>query len=272
MITFPNAKINIGLFVTSKRADGYHNLETLFFPVKRLCDALEIIAHDGAEDQFTTSGLTIDGHAQDNLCIKALQLVRSEFPVPPLKIHLHKKIPFGAGLGGGSADAAFMLKMLNQLFNINYSESQLEMMAALLGADCPVFIKNRPVLAKGIGNEFYPTDINLKNYWLQVVIPPVHVPTATAYQHIIPRKPDTPLDKLINTSPENWKSVIVNNFEINVFKNYPIVESVKNRFYENGALYASMSGSGSSVFGLFDSEPQIAWPQDHTVHTEQIMD
>ncbi|WP_044117760.1 4-(cytidine 5'-diphospho)-2-C-methyl-D-erythritol kinase [Alkaliflexus imshenetskii] len=272
MITFPNAKINIGLFVTSKRADGYHNLETLFFPVKQLCDALEILIHNGEEDQFSTSGLTIDGHAQDNLCMKALQLMRSEHPIPPLKIHLHKKIPFGAGLGGGSADAAFMLKMLNQLFNINYSDSRLESMAALLGADCPVFIKNRPVLAKGIGNEFYPTDINLKSYWLQVVIPPVHVPTTTAYKHIIPKTPDKPLEELTKTSPQNWKNLMNNDFETNVFSNYPIVESAKNRFYENGAIYASMSGSGSSVYGLFVTEPQIAWPQDHTVHTEQIMD
>lgn len=270
MIVFPNAKINIGLLVTAKREDGYHNLETVFYPVNQLCDILEVINHDGLEDEFSTSGLSIDGPATDNLCLKALALMREHAPIPPLKIHLHKKIPFGAGLGGGSADASFMLKLLNDQYHLNFSPTDLENMAAKLGADCPVFIENKPVLAKGIGNEFYPINISLSKLWLHLVIPPIHVPTAHAYSNIKPATPTKALEALLSQPIDTWKVSVKNDFELPVFQRHPQIASIKEKMYGHGALYAAMSGSGSAVFGLFETPPAIDWNNQYATHTEQM--
>lgn len=270
MIVFPNAKINIGLLVTSKREDGYHNLETIFHPVYQLCDVLEVINNDEKADTFSTTGLTIDGRATDNLCLKALALMREHAPIPPLKIHLHKQIPFGAGLGGGSADASFMLRLLNDQYHLNLKVHELEIMAARLGADCPVFIENKPVLARGIGNEFSPIDISLSQLWLQIVIPPIQVPTAHAYSNIRPAQAKNTLEELVSRPIENWKSTIKNDFETSVFGRHPEIAAIKEKMYEQGALFAAMSGSGSAVFGLFREAPNNTWNKDFVTHTEQL--
>lgn len=270
MIVFPNAKINIGLLVTSKRPDGYHDLETIFHPVYQLCDILEVINNDEKKDEFFATGLLIDGPPSDNLCLKALALMREHASIPPLKIHLHKQIPFGAGLGGGSADAAFMLQLLNEQYHLNLNNHLLEQMAARLGADCPVFIENKPVLAKGIGNEFSPINLSLQHLWLQIVIPTIHVPTSHAYSNIKPAQPVQALEALITHPIENWKSFIKNDFEATVFDKYPEIAVIKKELYEQGALYAAMSGSGSAVFGLFRQQPKKVWGHSYMTHTEQL--
>lgn len=270
MIAFPNAKINIGLFVCARRPDGYHNIQTLFFPVKGLFDSLEIVENDGEEDEFSTTGIVLEGNQVDNLCLKALRLMREYAAVPPLKIHLHKIIPSGAGLGGGSADAAFMLKLLNDKFNLGMNREALEAMAAKLGADCPVFIENKPVLAGGIGNEFYPVEINLSGYTIQIVVPPIHVSTVKAYSQIVSAIPSENLSSLVKHPVQEWWHILANDFEIPVFTDHPEIKKIKETMYDNGAVYASMSGSGSAVFGLFKSNPDKPWDSTYFVYTEEI--
>ena len=269
MVVFPNAKINLGLFVTSKRSDGYHNLETIFVPVKGYCDVLEVLTNNSSsEDVFTNTGLHIDGEPENNLCIKALTLMRQHTVIPPVNIHLHKVIPFGAGLGGGSADAAFMLKLLNDQYHAGLNEDDLELLASNIGADCAVFIRNKTVLAKGIGNEFSPVSINLSGLYKIVVIPPLHVPTSLAYKNIMPKSPHLSLDKLIQYPINQWRDVIGNDFEATVFKQYPEIERIKKVLYQNGAVYASMSGSGSSVYGIFTQKPDILWGDEYKVYKD----
>jgi 4-diphosphocytidyl-2-C-methyl-D-erythritol kinase len=249
MISFPNAKINIGLHITEKRPDGFHNLETVFFPVE-WCDALEFVVSDVFE--FVGSGLAIPGSdAESNLVTKAYRLLQKDFDLPMLKIHLHKQIPFGAGLGGGSADAAFMLSMLNKSFKLGLSEEELLRYAAVLGSDCPFFILNKPVFATGRGEIFSKTDLCLNDMFILLVKPPVEVPTAKAFQHIRPQKPEVSLSELIKLPVEMWKECVFNQFEMSIFQSYPEIGIVKQKLYEQGAVYASMSGSGSCVFGLF---------------------
>lgn len=235
-----------------------------------MCDVLEVIINPTGSDEFTSSGIFIDGKPSDNLCLKALALIRGLAPVPPLKIHLHKAIPIGAGLGGGSSDASFMLKLLNQKFAVGLSDSDLEQLATSLGADCPVFIKNLPVFARGIGNEFYRSPVNLSGKWLHVITPPIHVPTAGAYSNVTPRVPSHHLHHLLQAPIENWRENVLNDFEPHVFNIYPEIRDIKARLYSEGAQFALMSGSGSSLFGIFDSKPTISWPRDYRVHTEKI--
>jgi 4-diphosphocytidyl-2-C-methyl-D-erythritol kinase len=271
MIVFPNAKINLGLFVTSKRSDGYHNLETIFVPIKGFCDILEVLTNTAmTEDQFANSGLLIDGKPENNLCLKALRLMREHADIPPLNIHLHKIIPFGAGLGGGSADAAFMLTLLNEQYKAGLSNDELESLASQIGADCAVFIRNQTVLAKGIGNEFEPVNEFLTDLNILLVIPPVHVPTALAYKNITPMKPVTPLKELIQSPINQWNKSIFNDFEESVFKNYPEIETIKKTLYKNGALYASMSGSGSAVYGIFKEKTELIWKKEYTVFSGKL--
>ena len=251
MITFPNAKINIGLNITERRPDGYHNLETIFYPIE-LCDSLEFV--ESPQIKFNCSGFTIDGEAQNNLIIKAYNLLKKEFDIPNIDIHLHKSIPMGAGLGGGSADAAFMLKMLNEEFNLGLSITELQSKAVKLGADCPFFIENKPVLAKGIGNEFEPTEISLKNYNIVLIKPEIHVSTAEAYGGCKPRKWEIPLEEAIKQPIEKWKELIFNDFEKTVFIAHPELAAIKEMMYEKGAIYAAMSGSGSTIYGIFDRD------------------
>ncbi len=252
MISFPNAKINIGLNVVSKRDDGYHNLETIFYPVK-LTDALELVESD--EFRFSSSGLKIDGDPKNNLVVKAYKLFQKDFKLPPVKLHLHKIIPFGAGLGGGSSDAAFTLKMLNNYFNLKITSTILKNYAAQIGADCPFFIENRPVFAAGIGNRFQPINLDLSEYEILIVKPNISVSTPDAYKNIIPQKPTFNLKDIESLPIEEWQKFIKNDFEKSVFQKYPEIENLKQILYKMGALYASMSGSGSAVFGIFRHLP-----------------
>lgn len=254
MVVFPNAKVNIGLNVVSRRADGYHNLETIFYPVS-LCDVLEMV--DAGETRLTTSGIIIDGPSENNLILKAYRLLQSEFKLPPVHFHLHKIIPFGAGLGGGSADAAFALKMLNQHFVLNLSDTVLESYAAKIGADCPFFIQNKPVFAEGIGNEFHDIELDLSEYHIVILKPPFSVSTAEAYQSIIPAKPRFSLSEIKSTAICDWKYLVGNDFEKNVILKYPQIGELKQLLYDSGAIYASMSGSGSAVFGIFRNSPVL---------------
>lgn len=256
MLSFPNAKINIGLNITEKRPDGYHNLETVFYPVG-LCDVLEVQLSETCDDySFSMSGIAIDGDPEQNLIVKAYRLLQQDFPLLPVDISLVKQIPFGAGLGGGSADAAFMLKMLNEMANLELTDAQLEAYAVQLGADCPVFIRNKPVFATGIGNEFSETDLSLEGYFLVLIKPDIHVSTPEAYAMVIPRKPEKSLQELVKLPVAQWRDLVVNDFEKSVFARYPRIAEIKDELYRAGALYASMSGSGSSVYGLFASEPE----------------
>ena len=255
MIIFPTAKINIGLNITERRADGYHNLETIFYPVE-IKDALEIIESD--QLSFESSGLEIPGRIEDNLCMKGYHLLKKDFDLPPIKIHLHKHIPIGAGLGGGSSDAAFFIRLLNQNFNLDLSDEQMMEYARKLGADCAFFVQNKPVFAFDKGDEFEPIKLDLSNYKIVVVMPPVHVSTAEAYGGVKPAPVKDSLMELITLPVKEWRSHIKNDFEASIFKNHPTVRGVKASLYEAGALYASMSGSGSSVFGIFESTPDLS--------------
>lgn len=255
MLDFPNAKINLGLNITEKRPDGYHNLETIFYPVP-VEDALEINVQDGKETKYRLfqSGLAIAGKAEENLVVKAYQLLDQEYSLPPIDIHLFKHTPSGAGLGGGSSDAAFMLKMLNEKFNLGMSTEQLEEYAARLGADCAFFIKNRPTFAEGIGNVFSPISLSLKEYQLWLVKPDIFVSTKDAFAQIKPHHPNRSLKEIVQYPVEQWKEFMTNDFEESVFPQFPAIGEIKEEMYRQGAVYASMSGSGSSVYGLFKAD------------------
>lgn len=266
MIVFPNIKINLGLSITEKRPDGYHNLETVFYPVA-LEDALEIHTLPKAEKKITLHqyGMEIAGNPEDNLVAKAYSLLDKEFHLPPVEIHLYKHIPSGAGLGGGSSDAAFMLKLLNEQFHLNLSEERLEIYAATLGADCAFFIKNKPVYAEGIGNIFSPIELSLRGYQIMIVKPDVFVSTREAFANIHPHHPEHPVKEVIRRPVAEWKDRLINDFEASVFPQHPVIGEIKQELYNQGAIYASMSGSGSSVFGLFVPDttlPEITWKPD----------
>lgn len=256
MIVFPNAKINIGLNIVEKRVDGYHNIETIFFPIG-LSDVLEI--NLGKEEStFSNTGIIIEqGNEVNNLCTKALNLLSQNYSIKPVNIHLHKIIPIGAGLGGGSSDGSFTLKTINSLQNLNIDEPELLNFASKLGSDCPFFIYNKPVFAKGTGNIFESVEINLKGYFLVLISPGIHVNTAKAYSKSIPKMPEKSLKDIISKPVELWKDFVFNDFEPIVFKEYPQIERIKKTLYNSGAVYASMSGSGSSVFGLFKTNPLL---------------
>ena len=253
MISFPNAKINIGLNVVSKRTDGYHDLETVFYPVK-LSDVLEIVKSEKLS--FSTSGIKVEGNPEDNLVLKAYHLLQTDFDLSPVKIHLHKVIPFGAGLGGGSADAAFALKMLNGMFSLKLDRARLKNYASKLGADCPFFIENRPTFAHGIGDQFMELEIDLSAYKIVIVKPGFSVSTAEAYQNIQPQKAGFDLRELSSLPINEWKHKVINDFETSVFPDYPEIADIKKKLYQCGAIYASMSGSGSAVFGIFAAVPE----------------
>ena len=263
MITFPNIKINLGLSITEKRPDGYHNLETVFYPVA-LEDALEIRTKPEAQQKFTLHqhGMEIAGNPENNLVVKAYLLLDKEFHLPPVEIHLYKHIPSGAGLGGGSSDAAFMLKLLNEHYNLQLSDKQLEDYAATLGADCAFFIKNTPTYAEGIGNIFSPIELSLKGYRIMIVKPHAFLGAREAFANIRPHRPEYPVREVIRRPVAEWKDTLINDFEASVFPQYPVIGEIKEELYHQGAIYASMSGSGSSVFGLFAADttlPEIDW-------------
>lgn len=251
MISFPNAKINLGLNIVGKRPDGYHDIETVFYPIP-LKEAVEVTP--AKEFSFTSTGIPVDGPAERNLVVKAYTLLRETYGIGPVAIHLLKHIPFGAGLGGGSADAAFTLKLLNDFFQLQLPTARLEELATRLGADCPFFIQDKPVFATGIGNIFEPIELDLSAYYLCLVKPDIAVSTAEAYAQVKPHAPSLSVKEWVKRPVERWREGLENDFETSVFPQHPPIQAIKEKLYDRGALYASMSGSGSSVFGLF-SEP-----------------
>ena len=253
MILYPNAKINIGLKILNKRDDGFHNIETLFYPIE-LADILEIVESETVS--MKEYGIDIPGRSEENICIKAYNLLRQDFDIPPVEINLYKKIPVGAGLGGGSSDGAHTILLLDTLFNLNLTHNQKVRYASRLGSDCPFFIENRPVLGYGKGEKLEPFDPALGRYAIKLITPPCFVSTAEAYRGVVPRDKrdninDAPLCELLQKPVEQWKNHVVNDFEESVFKRYPQLAEYKENLYKEGALYASMSGSGSSLFGIF---------------------
>jgi 4-diphosphocytidyl-2-C-methyl-D-erythritol kinase len=256
MVTFPNCKINLGLNILQKRNDGFHDLATIFYPIE-LKDVLEIIPARNIEQQqssiqFTTSGLVVDGNSTDNICFKAYELLKADFPtLPPIEMHLHKAIPMGAGLGGGSADGAFALKTLNAKFNLNLTVQQLIDYALQLGSDCPFFIINQPCFATSRGEKMTPIHLDLSAYTFVIVNPGIHVNTGWAFKQITPSVPAKSIQQIIQQPIETWKHELLNDFELPVATAYPAIQNIKQDLYAKGAVYASMSGSGSTVFGIF---------------------
>lgn len=256
MITFPHAKLNLGLFVTRRRDDGYHILQTLFYPIDWR-DALEIIP-EGApgECRLILSGIAIDGDPESNLCVKAYRRLQRLVPdLPGVTIRLMKKVPFGAGLGGGSSDGAHALLMLRDLFHLPLTNQQLETEAAAMGADCAFFCRSGAQYCEGLGPELEPYPLSLKGHFIVVVKPPFGVSTKEAYSQVHPAQPVTPLPELLRRPLAEWKDCIVNDFEASVFPLHPELAEVKQSLYDHGAIYAAMSGSGSALFGIFDHAP-----------------
>lgn len=271
MVLFPNCKINIGLNIVSKRADAYHNIETVFYPLN-WCDAVEIIPISdnnalSASLHFTQSGLSIPGKEADNICLKAYQILKKDFPgIPAVNMHLHKTIPAGAGLGGGSANGAFTLLLINKKFNLNLSSEQLVEYALQLGSDCPFFIINEPCYATERGEKMEMITLNLSSYSFLLVYPAININTAWAFSRVTPAYLPKPFKTIVQQPVETWKEELVNDFELPVFSQYPEIENVKRNLYANGALYASLSGSGSSVYGIFSKNqvPELKWDKNYT--------
>lgn len=264
MLDFPNAKINLGLYVTEKRSDGFHNLESCFYPVQ-WCDALEILP--AQTEQFTLTGLPVPGNPETNLCLKAYKLLQQDFALPPIQLHLHKVIPMGAGLGGGSSDAAFTLHLLNSVFGLNLSTAILQNYARQLGSDCAFFIENKPVIATEKGDVFTALDLNLSGYTCVLVYPGIHITTAEAYGNIKPKPAPQPLESILKQDVTTWKDLLHNDFETALFPKYPELAQLKEQLYEAGAAYASMSGSGSTVYGLFKGEvpADLVFPDNYLI-------
>lgn len=257
MILFPTAKINIGLNVTAKRMDGYHTIETVFYPIP-LNDVLEIIPDEKSKNMtLESTGIELDHPTGENLVEKAFRILKEHYQITGCKALLNKAIPFGAGLGGGSSDAAFCLKGLAEMNHLQLTKETLKTLAAKVGADCPFFVENSPAYATGIGEVLTPIEFTLAGKYLVLVKPNVEVPTRDAYANIIPKPSEHPLS-LIKAMPiKDWKHVIKNDFETPVFSKYPIIREAKTQLYEMGALYASMTGSGSAVYGIFENKPDM---------------
>ncbi|HVM88524.1 MAG TPA: 4-(cytidine 5'-diphospho)-2-C-methyl-D-erythritol kinase [Puia sp.] len=249
MVSFPNCKINLGLHITGKRADGYHNLETIFYPIN-LKDIIEIIPSE--KFQFNSSGSRVNGSPDDNLCARAYQLLQKDFPsTTQINMWLHKHIPMGAGLGGGSADGAFTLKLLNEKFQLNLSTRQLIGYASQLGSDCPFFILNKPCFATGRGEMLEPIDLDLSHYSFVLVCPHLHISTAWAFSQIKPKPAKINLKEIIKQPVGTWKDELKNDFERPVIEHYPELKEIPRKLYDAGALYTSMTGSGSAFYGIF---------------------
>ncbi len=250
MLVFPACKINLGLRITEKRPDGFHNLQSCFYPV-RWGDVLEIIPSEAFS--FSSTGLTIPGEPVKNICVRTYELLKANFDLPPVQMHLHKVVPIGAGLGGGSADAAFTLKLLNERFALGLSAAQLEDYARTLGSDCAFFIQNRPLYCLEKGDVFQEISVDLSGYYILLVYPNLIISTAEAYAAVQPRQPEVSLYDQLQNPIETWPSTIHNDFEDSLFPAYPILAQIKQQLYDAGAVYASMSGSGSTIYGIFQA-------------------
>lgn len=266
MLIFPFAKINLGLHVLAKRPDGYHDIRSVLFPIP-LCDALEaVLAPDlpAGGLQFASSGLPVPGDPAGNLCLKAVQLLRARRELPGLRMHLHKAIPMGAGLGGGSSDGAHTLLLLNHLLDLGLTAKELHTMAAQLGSDCPFFLQQQPQMAEGRGDVLRPIAVDLKGQWLVVVNPGIHVPTAEVYRNMRLVERHRDLEASLHAPIPNWNGSVVNDMEEYVFAQHPAVANIKQVLLRQGASYAAMSGSGSSVFGIFGERPvRLSFPQEY---------
>lgn len=270
MLLFPNCKINIGLNVTEKYPNGYHALETVFYPIN-WTDILEITekTNQNTGIKINQSGIKIDGKPENNILFKAYHLLAKIKPLPKLSVNLHKVLPMGAGLGGGSSNAAFLISYLNNGFGLKIEDKELRQIASQLGADCAFFLTNKPVYATGIGNLFNEINLNLNKYHICLVYPNVHSNTKQAYASVNPKKPDYNLKQSIENLPvSEWKNIIRNDFEDSVFKIYPQIAELKQYFYQQNALYAAMSGSGSTVFGIFKNMPGLSLPQEYLTYLQ----
>jgi 4-diphosphocytidyl-2-C-methyl-D-erythritol kinase len=259
MLLFPNCKINLGLDILRKRDDGFHNIETVFYPIP-FTDVLEVVTNTQTDSvEFTGTGLVVDGNAEDNLCIKAYRLLKRDFlKLPAVKIHLHKVIPMGAGLGGGSADAAFMLILLNDKFRLSISVEKLIDYALQLGSDCPFFLQNKPGFATGRGELIEELSLDLSSYKIVLINPGIHINTGWAFSQITPAQPKRSIKEIVQEPIETWKTDLKNDFEEVVFAAHPEIKEIKEELYRQGAIYASMSGSGSTVFGIFSNSIETA--------------
>lgn len=251
MISFPGCKINLGLHILDRRPDGYHNIHTCFYPVP-WSDVLEFLPAE--QPSFEISGLDIPGSLQDNLCLKAYQLLRNDYHLAPVQGHLHKNVPPGAGLGGGSADAAHSLRILDRLFDLKLNDQRMADYAARLGSDCPYFLMGSPAIGSGRGDRLEPCENHLSGQFLVIVVPPIHVSTAEAYRAVTPRTPAEDLRASLARPVTEWKEYLVNDFEIPVFTMYPELLDVKRKLYSVGAIYAGLTGSGAALIGLFNKE------------------
>lgn len=252
MIVFPNAKINLGLKIVGKRPDGFHDIETILYPVD-LCDILEIVTSTDDITSFGSTGLPIPGDSSDNLCLKAYSLLSSIYTLPPVKIHLHKVIPIGAGLGGGSSDGAFTLILLKQLFQLNITHNEMHNLAGQLGSDCPFFIRNAPVFASGKGDQFEEISLSLKDYRIRIVSPEIQINTAHAYSmaDAYPTLVHEDIRDVVKSPPNTWNHRLINDFEKPIFDEFQELDKLKESLYTEGAIYTSMTGSGSSLYAIF---------------------
>ncbi|MEP6951461.1 MAG: 4-(cytidine 5'-diphospho)-2-C-methyl-D-erythritol kinase [Ginsengibacter sp.] len=261
MIAFPNCKINLGLNILRKRADGFHDLETVFFPAG-LSDVLEILPAPDNITQFTVTGIS-PGKPEDNLCMKAFNLLKKDYPqLPGINMHLHKAIPPGAGLGGGSADAAFTLQLLDIKFNLVVPPKKMLEYALQLGSDCPYFLVNKPCLGTGRGEVLEPVNLSLSGYKILLINPGIHINTGEAFKQINPTVPAKKIKEIIQQPIETWKEELANDFEKIIFNKYPLLKKIKESFYENGAIYCAMSGSGSTLYGIFKKDSNINYPAE----------
>ena len=251
MICYPNAKINLGLNIIKKRSDGFHNISSVIYPIQDLYDVLEIVESNSFS--FTVSGTLFNNDIQSdkNICVKAYNLLKADFNLPCVKIHLHKRIKIGAGLGGGSSDGVFTLILLNDIFNLKLSKDDLKRYAIILGSDCPFFVENTPHIVSGKGELMKKIDINLKNYEFKFFFPDIFISTKEAYSNIEPKNPEVNLLDVISSPLQEWKEKLKNDFESYVFQKYPQLQKIKNEFYERDAVYSSMTGSGSVIYAIF---------------------
>ena len=256
MIRESVCKINLGLNIVGRRADGYHNIETVMYPVCGLSDLIEIVP--AKEFAFSQSGIYIDCDTERNLCVRALRLMQERFGIGAAALHIHKRIPTGAGLGGGSANGTTVLKMCNEIWRLALSDDKLTELAAELGSDTPFFVRNIPQFARGRGEILSDFPLSLAGYWLLMIKPDVGVSTKEAYEGVTPKTPEIPILQILQQPPANWRDRLANDFESSVFAKLPLLAQIKEQMYVSGAHYAAMSGSGSTIFGLFASEPTIA--------------
>lgn len=266
MIAFPNCKINLGLRILRKRTDGYHDLETVFYPLP-FYDVLEIVHANDSSIRFSTTGLTVE-NGNDNLCVKAYELLKKDYPdLPLINMHLHKNIPMGAGLGGGSSDAAFVLTLLNKKFHLNISQEKLIAYALQLGSDCPFFIYNKPCYATGRGEIMEEVNIDLSSYSFVIINPGIHVSTARAFTGITPTVTATSVKEVFQQPLSTWKNELLNDFEQTIFPAYEEIKIIKETLYNYGAVYAAMSGTGSTVYGIFNTAelPAFDFPSHYFV-------